>query len=185
MKKLAVFALAMFATSAFAERDIATTYQTTCSICHAAGAAGAPMTGDKAAWDARMANGMDALVASVENGKGAMMPKGMCMDCSKEDFKALIRIGGQENSQSMPGLHGLKEGSDEIGFPDRCRLDPDIRPGQARMESPAAIATGQAPVQTEQGNTKFPHLIVYLQGCFDHLSLLSDPLVEAMRCSII
>ena len=33
---------------------------------------------------------MDALVASVDKGMNAMPPKGMCYDCSAEDFKALI-----------------------------------------------------------------------------------------------
>jgi len=34
---------------------------------------------------------MDALVASVNNGKGAMPPKGLCMDCTADQFKALIQ----------------------------------------------------------------------------------------------
>jgi cytochrome c5 len=38
-----------------------------------------------------MEKGMDALVASVVNGMNAMPPKGMCFDCSNEDFKALIQ----------------------------------------------------------------------------------------------
>ena len=37
-----------------------------------------------------MGKGTDALVASVVNGMNAMPPKGMCFDCSNEDFKALI-----------------------------------------------------------------------------------------------
>ena len=37
-----------------------------------------------------MAQGVDAMVASVKAGKGAMPPKGMCMDCTDEQFAALI-----------------------------------------------------------------------------------------------
>ena len=37
-----------------------------------------------------MAKGMEALVASVSNGMNAMPPKGMCFDCSDEDYMALI-----------------------------------------------------------------------------------------------
>jgi len=65
-------------------------YNKTCVVCHAAGAAGAPKTGDAAEWEPRMAKGMDALVQSVDKGMNAMPPKGMCFDCSDADFKALI-----------------------------------------------------------------------------------------------
>lgn len=67
-------------------------YAKSCVVCHAAGAAGAPKTGDVAAWEPRMAKGMDALVASVEKGMNAMPPKGMCFDCSAEDYQALIEF---------------------------------------------------------------------------------------------
>ncbi|MCZ6830428.1 MAG: c-type cytochrome [Gammaproteobacteria bacterium] len=65
-------------------------YNKTCVVCHAAGAAGAPKTGVAAEWESRMAKGMDALVESVDKGMNAMPPKGMCFDCSADDFKALI-----------------------------------------------------------------------------------------------
>ena len=47
-----------------------------CAVCHAQGVAGAPKLGDKAAWAPRVAQGIDALTASVIKGKGAMPPKG-------------------------------------------------------------------------------------------------------------
>ncbi len=65
-------------------------YNTKCMACHASGAAGAPKVGDKEAWAPRIATGMDALVASVTNGKNAMPPKGACMDCSAEDIAAAV-----------------------------------------------------------------------------------------------
>ena len=51
-------------------------YQQACVACHAAGVAGAPKLGDKAAWAPRLAQGVPALVNSVLKGKGAMPPKG-------------------------------------------------------------------------------------------------------------
>ncbi len=89
MKKWIVVALAMSATGAIAEPDM-NKYNKSCSVCHATGAANAPKTGDAAAWEPRMAKGMDVLVQSVQNGLNAMPPKGMCYDCSDEDYKALI-----------------------------------------------------------------------------------------------
>jgi cytochrome c5 len=51
-------------------------YEATCAMCHAAGVAGAPKLGDKAAWAPRLATGKAAMVASVVKGKNAMPPKG-------------------------------------------------------------------------------------------------------------
>ena len=47
-----------------------------CQTCHAAGVAGAPKLGDKAAWAPRLAQGVDGLTASAIKGKNAMPPKG-------------------------------------------------------------------------------------------------------------
>jgi len=51
-------------------------YQGACLACHSTGAAGAPKIGDAAAWTARLAKGLDALVTSAINGMGAMPPRG-------------------------------------------------------------------------------------------------------------
>ena len=51
-------------------------YQQVCQACHAAGVAGAPKFGDKAAWAPRIAQGLPALYNSALHGKNAMPPKG-------------------------------------------------------------------------------------------------------------
>ena len=56
--------------------DGKSTYDTVCTACHSAGAAGAPKLGDKAAWAPRLKEGKDALYAAALKGKGAMPPKG-------------------------------------------------------------------------------------------------------------
>jgi cytochrome c5 len=89
MKKLLFAALALTAAGAVAEPPM-DKYNKACAVCHAAGVAGAPKVGDTAAWEPRLAKGMDALVASVTNGLNAMPPKGMCFDCSDEDYRELI-----------------------------------------------------------------------------------------------
>jgi cytochrome c5 len=66
-------------------------YKQTCSVCHAAGVAGAPKLGDKAAWGPRMAGGVDALLASAIKGKGAMPPKGGST-ASEADLKSAIEF---------------------------------------------------------------------------------------------
>ena len=91
-KAMLVLAAALFSTTAIsADQAIVDKYNKSCIACHSSGAAGAPKTGVEADWASRMDKGMDVLVASVVNGMGAMPPKGMCFDCSNEDFKALIQ----------------------------------------------------------------------------------------------
>ena len=51
-------------------------YKAQCTACHAAGLAGAPKTGDVAAWAPRIKTGYEALWASSLKGKGAMGAQG-------------------------------------------------------------------------------------------------------------
>lgn len=64
------------ATAAAAAGNGEATYKQVCVACHAAGVAGAPKFGDKAAWQPRVAQGVPALYTSALKGKGAMPPKG-------------------------------------------------------------------------------------------------------------
>jgi cytochrome c5 len=55
-------------------------YQQVCTACHGAGVAGAPKTGDKAAWGPRLAQGPDTLhkhaIQGFQGKAGYMPPKG-------------------------------------------------------------------------------------------------------------
>ena len=55
---------------------VKTTVDTICAACHIAGVADAPKFGDAEAWAKREEAGVDAMVATVLSGKGAMPPKG-------------------------------------------------------------------------------------------------------------
>ena len=65
-------------------------YKQACQVCHAAGVAGAPKLGDKAAWAPRLTAGMDALVNSVTKGKGAMPPRGGAAQASDADLRSAV-----------------------------------------------------------------------------------------------
>lgn len=65
-------------------------YAQACAACHDAGVAGAPKTGDKAAWQPRLAAGVEGLTASAIKGKGAMPPKGGAATASDADIKAVV-----------------------------------------------------------------------------------------------
>ena len=76
--------------AAATEFDAAGAYQMSCNACHGTGAAGAPMLGDAAAWEARMEKGMEALMSNVINGVGGMPARGICMTCSDDDLQAIV-----------------------------------------------------------------------------------------------
>lgn len=64
-------------------------YKQACFACHAAGVAGSPKFGDKAAWAPRIATGIDTLTATAIKGKGAMPPKGGT-SASDADIRAAV-----------------------------------------------------------------------------------------------
>jgi len=65
-------------------------YEKNCAACHMAGAAGAPMAGDKTAWAPRLTEGMDHLVEHAIKGKGAMPPRGGNASLSDAEVKAAV-----------------------------------------------------------------------------------------------
>ncbi len=69
-------------------------YHKVCFACHDAGIAGAPKAGDKAAWEARVAQGKDTLykhaIEGFQGQAGMMPPKGGATDMSDDDVKAAV-----------------------------------------------------------------------------------------------
>ncbi len=97
MKKFVIAAATtalMLAAQSTMAADGATIYNTVCFACHSTGAAGAPKTGDKAAWDPRIAQGMDVLkqhaVQGFKGSKGVMPPKGGRADLPDADIEAAV-----------------------------------------------------------------------------------------------
>jgi cytochrome c5 len=70
------------------------TYDKACMACHAAGVAGAPKLGDKAAWGPRIAQGNDTLYGHAIKGfqgkKGFMPAKGGNASLADADVKAAV-----------------------------------------------------------------------------------------------
>ena len=65
-------------------------YYASCTICHAAGVAGAPKFGDAASWEPRIAVGREVMLQNAINGTMGMPPRGTCMNCSDEELDAAI-----------------------------------------------------------------------------------------------
>jgi cytochrome c5 len=72
-------------------------YEQTCATCHATGVAGAPKMGDKEAWSAHIHHGIDHLMESAINGKGAMPARGGNALLSDEEVKAAVNYMVEQN----------------------------------------------------------------------------------------
>jgi cytochrome c5 len=70
----------------------ATLLRVNCVQCHAVPGLGAPLIGDRAAWQWARERGEDAMLSNVLAGVRGMPPLGYCSACSEADFRALIRF---------------------------------------------------------------------------------------------
>jgi cytochrome c5 len=73
-----------------AATDGAGVYNSACGACHAAGVAGAPKSGDKAAWGSRVSKGKPTLYDHAIKGIGAMPAKGGNPSLSDDAVKAAV-----------------------------------------------------------------------------------------------
>lgn len=78
------------AADAMAEATPEQIYQSACNACHAAGVLEAPRLEDRAAWQTRYAQGLEALYQSVINGKGNMPAKGGRIDLSDDAIRKTV-----------------------------------------------------------------------------------------------
>jgi cytochrome c5 len=71
-----------------------------CTACHQAGVANAPKLGDKAQWAPRLKQGLNALVASVVKGKGAMPPKAGDPSLTDEEIaRAVVAMANEAGAK--------------------------------------------------------------------------------------
>lgn len=66
-------------------------YQSYCAVCHASGAAGAPVVGDQKAWAPRIDLGLPSLYKNAINGINGMPAKGNCSSCSEAEIEAAVQ----------------------------------------------------------------------------------------------
>lgn len=75
-------------------------YDLACNACHGAGIAGAPKSGDAAAWGPRLKQGFDVLVKHAVEGFKAMPPKGGNADLDPiEVARAVAFMGNQAGAK--------------------------------------------------------------------------------------
>ncbi len=91
---------AAVATAAPAELTAEEMVATGCAACHQAGVAGAPKIDDDAEWAKRREAGLEALVASVINGKGGMPPRAGTQYTDEQLTLAVQQLAGFEVAES-------------------------------------------------------------------------------------
>ncbi len=67
-------------------------YGAACAACHSSGVMGAPVTGEKGQWGARLAQGNNTLYKHAIDGFNAMPAKGGCASCSDDEIKAAVDV---------------------------------------------------------------------------------------------
>ena len=76
-------------------------YRQACLMCHEAGVAGSPMTGDTAGWAIRIKQGRDKLVSNAIAGIGVMPPKGGQSQLSDEEVASAVDFMIQKASRDQ------------------------------------------------------------------------------------
>ncbi|MDN5391785.1 MAG: c-type cytochrome [Pseudomonas sp.] len=90
MKKVLAAVCLLVVSNVYAAQEPEAVFNRSCTMCHNGQSPIAPKKGDQVAWKPRLEQGADVLVKHVTEGFKAMPPRGLCMDCSDEDYKAVI-----------------------------------------------------------------------------------------------
>ncbi|MGL4574139.1 MAG: c-type cytochrome [Burkholderiaceae bacterium] len=126
-------------------------YQAACTACHAAGAAGAPKSGDVAAWAPRLKLGLDALTKSVITGKGAMPARAGNPDLDDiEIARAVVYMannaGGKFAEPATPAAPAAQAAAPAAASPAAVAPAAAAAPApQAAAGAAAAVAVAAAP----------------------------------------
>jgi len=124
-------------------------YKQVCTACHATGTAGAPRTGDKAAWAPLIASGLDEMVKIAIQGKGAMPPKGGAANLSDyEVARAVVYLanqgGGTFDEPAAPAQEGEQAPAQGQAATPAAPAAPAAAPAAA-ASAPAAAPQAEAP----------------------------------------
>ncbi|MDH1100429.1 c-type cytochrome [Pseudomonas mosselii] len=91
MKSVLIFSFCLsLAPLAHATQAPESVFNHSCQMCHNGQLPMAPRKGDTEAWKPRLAQGQEVLVKHVTEGFNAMPPRGLCMDCTAQDYAAVI-----------------------------------------------------------------------------------------------
>ena len=137
--------------SAGAARSGEVIYKETCQTCHATGIANAPKLDDKAAWEPRVANGLDGLLKTAINGMGAMPPRGGNPAISDEEMKSTIlymtsQAGFDLASSSKSESSTPNDSSTPLAHAPEAAKEPEAPVAVIEPEAPKVVKEPAAPV---------------------------------------
>lgn len=115
-------------------------YTATCAACHDDGLAGAPKTGDKGTWAARLAQGYDTLLKHAVEGIRAMPAKGGNPDLDAVEVARAVVFMTNKSGASFeePAIPAAAAASDTA-----------LAPVATPVAGPAAAATASAPAAAQ------------------------------------
>jgi len=119
-------------------------YGAVCSVCHKTGVAGAPKIDDKAAWEPRVATGLDALLATAVKGKGAMPPRAG-QNVGDEELKAAILFMTKKAGFDLGGAAPAAEAPAKTEEKPVAAEEPKAEPVAETKEEPKAPEQPAAP----------------------------------------
>jgi len=123
-----------------------------CAACHVAGVAGAPKLDDEKAWAERRELGLDALVASVINGKGSMPARGGS-DYSDEEIQLAVQtiaLFEVDDSEAAPASEETPVVADETAAPEEDAAALDEADADEDATTPAEGEQNSAADNAEQ-----------------------------------
>ncbi|MEE9444583.1 MAG: c-type cytochrome [Cocleimonas sp.] len=125
-------------------------YNASCLACHATGVANAPKLDDKASWEPRVAAGLDSLMNTAINGKGAMPARGGNPAITDEEIKATIFYMVKAAGFDKSALSSEAEPSSNEATPKKTEEVPVPKAAETVSESipavaPKAVALAVAP----------------------------------------
>ena len=135
-------------------------YKAVCAGCHDAGAAGAPKFADAAAWAGPNATGLQAMVASVIKGKGAMPAKGG--NPALDDFEVARAVVYMANSAGGKFAEPAEPKPAEAAAAPAAPAAPPAAPvvaAAAPMAAAPAAPAAAAPATNDVGEK------LYKQAC--------------------
>jgi len=124
-------------------------YGAVCQACHATGVAGSPKFGDKKAWEPRVATGLDSLMHSAINGKGAMPARGGNPSVTDDELKATIIYMTKEAGFNLGGGSSAAPAAKAAPEPKKQAAEaaPKAAPATEKKEEPAAPVAKAKPAQ--------------------------------------
>ncbi|MCF6189977.1 MAG: c-type cytochrome [Cocleimonas sp.] len=137
-------------------------YKASCLACHATGIANAPKPDDKAAWEPRVATGLDALIKTAINGKGAMPARGGNPAVTDEEIKAAIlymtdEAGfnlGSTKAPEMPAA--VSDAIEKAPEPSPQKMPEAVTTAIAAVSAPNAPSAPAAPTAPQDTKEKSP-----------------------------